>query len=88
VPVLGDLAADMARFAHAGHHDPTPAIQADPAGARKIRSEAGQLGAKPVDLDHQGLTAEVDQGFVREVERRLLEVHPPIIPRMQASHRR
>ena len=66
----GDLAADVSRLAHAGHHDAAPALQANSAGPCKLRSQAGHLGPQPVDFDAQGLTAEFDQRFVREIERR------------------
>ena len=38
----GDLAADMAGFAHPGDHDPARATQADPAGGDERRTRSGR----------------------------------------------
>jgi hypothetical protein len=71
------------RFAHAGHHDSATAVQTNSTGACKLRSQAGHLGSQTVDLYAKGLTAEIDQCFVGEIEGRRGKVHPQMIPRMQ-----
>ena len=57
----GDLAADVAGFAHAGHDHPAAAAKTNAAGARKIRPEARQLRLQAFDLDGQRLATEIDQ---------------------------
>ena len=49
--------------------------QANPAGARKLRSQAGHLGAQAVDFYAQGLAAEFHQRGVAEAAGRRCEVH-------------
>ena len=60
----GDLAADMAGFAHAGHDDAAPAVKTNAAGACKIRPQTRQLRAQSVDFDVERLAAEIDEIFV------------------------
>ena len=45
--------------------DASPAGKTNPAGARKLRPQAGQLGAQAVDLDGERLAAEIDEALVR-----------------------
>ena len=64
----GDLAADMAGFAHAGDHDAPAAVETNAAGACKLRPQARQLRAQAVDLDGERLAAEIDEAVVGELE--------------------
>ena len=64
----GDLAADVAGLAHAGHDDAATAVKTNAAGACKLRPQARQLRAQTVDLDAERLAAEFDEVFVGELE--------------------
>ena len=57
----GDLAADMARFAHARHGNSATAGKTNAAGACKLPPQAGHLSAQTVDLYGERLAAEIDE---------------------------
>ncbi len=67
----GDLAADVAGLAHTGDHDAPAAIETNAAGACKRRPQTRHLRAQAVDLHVERLAAQIDEGFVGE-----LEIHP------------
>ena len=64
----GDLAADVARFAHSGHDNSPAAGKTNAAGTCKLPPQAGQLRAQTVDLDGERLAAEIDEARIRVVE--------------------